>query len=234
PGYYPVDITGAYAGFVTPAGKTGAIGFGWSNFVSKSLYTENIFVFGWARSTDGLINLDENEQIYMGLNLKYMSFSFDGDLYNASLFNKYGNSVSGLTLDFGINYEPSEKFRFALTGKNIYPMNTGLVTREIIPAEFNLGTMYSIKKAGFIDEIKIAAQLGARSAGTSGGIMPAGGIEAISSRTFAVRLGLNPSEAGLGLGSGILKGLEVNFSFLVPYKMQGSPVSFRTGTVFYW
>jgi len=120
----------------TSLGKYGVVGFSWINLSLTRYYQENTFILGYSRKL--------KEDIFIGVNGKILSKQYGRDIYTEDdpLFNKYGYTKTGYSLDIGVKFN-FNKFIIGIVGKDLLRPDVDLGnSNDGLPATYKAGIGY--------------------------------------------------------------------------------------------
>ncbi len=231
-----VHLDQSYLAYASRAMRYGSWGISWADFNTTSLYREDTVTLSYAHYLGGLIPALDN-QVSMGVNLKYLrrSFSLDAAASADPTFSG-GNSQSAFGADLGLLWKPDagacEGCRVGLSVKNLNQPDVGFRETDRVPVEWRLGAAYQSRR---IPWLVPALDLSRRDGET--GIY--GGAESwLFHDTLGLRLGANRSEGAMGLSYYQLLGKKFGFRFdygiTIPYFVSDASGSHRLQITVYF
>jgi len=231
-----VHINQSYLSFVSKPTRLGSFGVSWSNFDTTHLYREDTVILSYARNVGDFVPLLDN-MLAFGLNLKYLhrGFTLDSATNSDPVFGG-GSTASGYTADAGLLFKPEEGplqgWRIGLTGQNLTRPNVGFQDTDPVAMEWRLGVAYQNRLAPWI----VPTIDFTHSDGVTG---VNGGVEAwLFHDMLGLRAGGNRDEADTGLSyyQPINKsfGFRLDYSFSVPFYVEGTSGSHRVAATLYF
>jgi len=125
-----------FISYVRPL-DSGGIGLSWNTFQS-TFYDENTLCLSYGRRLF--------RSLYTGINLKRLEWSIDINDYS-KLDDDISNiqtSRDGFTIDLGFLLKPKGKYTLGFSAENIFPVNLGLNTEEIVSTNLRSGIAYRV------------------------------------------------------------------------------------------
>ena len=231
-----VHLDQNYVAFVSKPSAWGSFGLSWQNFNTTHLYREDTVNLSYAHYLGDVIPVLDN-QVSMGVNLKYLrrSFSLDAATINDPVFAG-GDKKSAVTGDVGLLWKPDqgtyEGWRAGLNVQNFTQPNVGFLEKEKLPIEYRLGLAYQSKQMPWL----VPALDLTRRDGVTG---VNGGVESwLFHDALGLRAGANRDEAAAGISyyQSLSKktGFRLDYSFTVPYFVQNSAGSHRLQLTVYF
>lgn len=147
-------LSDSYVSYVCPINrKYGAIGFGWHNFTTKDLYSENILVFSYGH------RLMNRPLISAGINLKYLSKEYETNEWTAinPVFSD-GAVAHGVSVDLGLLCRPYKSLFAGLSFENLNNPDIGLKSTDRVPTNCRFGVAYNIEEFSIIKNIVATAE----------------------------------------------------------------------------
>ncbi|HCJ67793.1 MAG TPA: hypothetical protein DHV62_10895 [Elusimicrobia bacterium] len=190
----------SFLGYAHPlAKKYGSFGLGWMNFHLSGVYSENTFIFSYAREVEEIKQIPG--PLNLGINLKLLNKNYGRDEYTIkdNVFAKsYSKTV--LSADLGGLYQLSRYFTVGLLFSDILQPDIGLKDKSVIPLGIKTGISYrspvlntALEGSYWGGEIKIY-----------------NGLEYwLFAKSFAVR-------AGWGMGTRSFSNLTFGLSYNIP------------------
>lgn len=217
-----------YLSFVTPKLGFGSIGLSWANFSTSNLYNEDTYTLTYAKKLNDWITL--TPEVFAGFNLKYLNHAYTLDKY-AKLDPVFvnGTSKDAVAVDLGVLIKPYDKISIGLAGKNLNQPDVGLKDKDIVPMEILVGAAYRWTPITPLFDVKI------RDGNTRFSL---GAESWLFEENLGIRAGFNTTEATVGLSfAGIrsdVLGLNLDYSFILPLKIQESSGSHRISLGIWW
>ncbi|MBI5555457.1 MAG: hypothetical protein HY920_06370 [Elusimicrobia bacterium] len=201
-----------------PLTKNKAWGFAWNNYRVKHTYQENTLLMNYSQKINPFIPWEIND-LSLGLNLK--GFFYSPNQAGEDIFDSLSggdNTRSAFGLDAGIHYKISQAFNFGLTTLDVNePAVPSTDSYHRLPIQTRVGFSYKLPSPKILDLIgldQITTNLD--------GILSKGkwqsniGTEiSLFKNLFALRGGVNSTEASAGLGLGSMQ--TKNFAFNLDY-----------------
>jgi hypothetical protein len=224
-----VNLDQGYLAYVSRPSRFGSFGISWATFNTTSLYREDTVTLTYARYLGDFFPALDSAWAF-GVNAKYLrqSISLDPLTVNDPVFQS-GTSASALTADVGILWKPEDGmlqgWRVGLTGQNLTQPNVGFQETDRVPIEGRLGLAYQSKQMPWL----VPALDLTRQAGVTG--VDAGVESWLFHDTVGLRAGVNRDEgsAGVSYYQSLSKklGFRIDYSFTIPYYVEGSSGSHR-------
>jgi len=226
----------SYLSYVSRPSRLGSFGISWTNFNATHLYREDAVNLTYAHYLGDFFPVLDNA-VSVGVNAKYLrhSFALDATTVNDPVF-KGGTSASAMTADVGILWKPEEGqlegWRVGLTGQNLTQPNVGFQTVDRVPFEGRLGLAYQSKQMPWLVP---ALDITRRDSVT--GVN--GGLESwLFNDALGLRAGANNNEgsAGISYYQALSKktGFRLDYSFTVPFSVEGTSGSHRLQLTVYF
>lgn len=200
-GLEAVDVGLNYLGYIHPLSeKAGTFGATWSALSSANLYREDTGNISYGRALNDVVHLG-NTAVYGGVSLRYLRREYFLDIrtYDDQVFNN-GTQSGALSADAGLLFSwPSYGLSLGLAGKNLLTPDIGLKTKDVVPAEHVVGLAWYTEKLPYLQLplFTIALDVVSRDGYTDYRT----GMETwLFDGTFAIRAGMRPQEATMGMG----------------------------------
>jgi hypothetical protein len=231
-----VNLDQSYLAYVTKPSRWGSFGLSWANFNTTHLYREDTVTLSYARYAGDFIPALDN-MVAFGVNVKYLrrGITLDAGTADDPVFAG-GDSASAVTVDAGVLWKPEEGawegWRLGFAAKNITQPNVGFKDKDPVPTEYRFGTAYQAKQMPWL----VPSLDLTRRNGVTG---VHGGLETwLFHDTLGARAGANRDEAAVGLSyyQELSKrlGFRIDYSFTVPFFVEGSAGSHRMALTVYF
>lgn len=235
-----VSLSMMYLSYVHPDQKLGNMGIALTSFDGNGLYVESMCQLSYARKA----YTDDSGVYYAGINVKYLSHTFNWDQRTkdaAEQLNdpvvKAGSSKADISADVGILAVFGNKWFVGASARNINTPNLGLKYEDKVPMDTRVGAAYKIPYWKGMDAITCALDVSQRMqewGKESDKTNIHFGVESwFAVHKYALRAGGNKNEITFGMGlnrrfSGNLA-IQVDYALIWSLKITDNMGSHRLG-----
>ncbi|MFH1416656.1 MAG: hypothetical protein ABIH89_11295 [Elusimicrobiota bacterium] len=208
-----------YGAVVWPVYGIANFGVSVSMYSVNSIYIENIYQITAARELSEVIPQIDPMKLALGMNIKYLShkYTWDDELLalNDPITEK--DSAGAFTMDLGVLFQPVYEVPVGINIKNIIPADVGLVNKDIVPLEAEIGAAYRLGTLGKFEEVTPELKLGYRDQEYGNKTAYAAGVETwLNVHTVGLRCGFNSNEITFGASFEKFAG---NIGFRIDYAL---------------
>lgn len=230
-----VDLSMMYLSYIHPL-KFGNMGAAITSFNGGGLYTESMFQASYARR----VVIDEQDVYYAGINVKYLSHTYNWDertLAAAEQLNdpvvKAGNTKSAPSADLGLLAVYNKRLSVGVAARYINTPDLGLKYEDLVPMDVRGGAAYRIPYWKGMDAITFAVDVSQRmqewGKEADKTNIHAGAEAWFAVHKYALRMGGNMNEMTFGMALNHRFGQ--NLTLQIDYALMWSlKISDNTGT----
>ncbi|MDD5492208.1 MAG: polysaccharide biosynthesis/export family protein [bacterium] len=206
-------------GMVFPSKHNNAWGFSWNNYRVKQAYQESTILLNYSQKLNPYLPWEMND-IALGLNLKGLFYSPNKagqDIFDA--MSGGGDSRSAFGLDTGLHYKINEALNLGIAALNVNEPPVHIIDdTERLPIQTRVGLSYKLPLLPSLSFVGIDQQIttSVDAIRVQGKWQSNIGTEVpFFKNLFALRGGVNSTEASAGLGLGSMQ--TKNFAFNIDY-----------------
>lgn len=149
--------------YAHPLENIGTFGFNFVNYNAMNVYTENSVFLTYSSKLNDFME-DLQTEIYTGVNLKFLSHSYNWDEETKNLAKFLGdnvitksNNASGFSLDIGSIIRLGKVVYWGFSISNLIPANLGIYYNDVVPSILRTGISFRrpIENNNLIEKLNI-------------------------------------------------------------------------------